>query len=118
MRVLPALALVASCACSCAHSPRGPSARPCDVLPVNGAAALMTFAADPAGGIALGGESGGRLRAGTMAIDAPRGFVLRANGGGAVQWIRPMGPARPLARTIAPDGGNVLAGHAHGHCIA
>src|SRR5438477_6003947 len=36
------------------------------------------------GGIALGGESGGRLRAGTAATDAPGGFVLRANGGGAV----------------------------------
>src|SRR2546421_3971688 len=118
MRVLPALALVASCACSCAHSQRGPSAQPCDILPVNGAAPLMTFGADPAGGIALGGESGGRLRAGTAAIDAPGGFVLRANGGGAVLWIRPMGPARPLALTIAADGGPVVVGQSQRHCIA
>src|SRR5438477_6003946 len=46
MRALPTLVLVASCACSCAHSARGPSAQPCDVLPVNAAAALMTFATD------------------------------------------------------------------------
>ena len=88
------------------------------MLPVNGAAALMTFAADPAGGIALGGESNGRLRAGTAAIDAPGGFVLRANGGGAVLWIRPMGPARPLALTIAADGGTVVVGQSQRHCIA
>jgi len=118
MRALPTLVLVASCACSCAHSARGPSAQPCDVLPVNAAAALMTFATDPGGGIALGGESGGRLRAGTAATDAPGGFVLRANGGGAVLWIRPMGPARPLALTIAPDGGTVVVGQSQRHCIA
>src|SRR5437773_4385637 len=79
---------------------------------------LMTFATDPGGGIALGGESGGRLRAATAATDAPGGFVLRANGGGAVLWIRPMGPARPLALTIAPDGGTVVVGQSQRHCIA
>ena len=118
MRALPALAIVASCAWSCAHSGRGASGQPCDVLRVNGAAALMTFAADPGGGVALAGESGARLRAGTLAIDAAGGFILRANGDAGVAWIRPTGPARPLALTIAPDGHTVVVGQAQRHCIA
>jgi hypothetical protein len=119
MRALPALTLVASCAWSCAHPARGPSSgRSCDVLPVNGAAALMTFAADPGGGIALGGDSGGRLRAGAAALDVTGGFILRTNADGAVLWIRPTGPARPLALTIAPDGGTLVVGQLQRHCFA
>src|SRR5437764_8031765 len=32
--------------------------------------------------------------------------------------FRPMGPARPLALTIAPDGGTVVVGQSQRHCIA
>jgi hypothetical protein len=87
-------------------------------MQVSGAAALMTFAADASGGIALGGESSGRLRAGSVTLDSPGGFVLRANGDGAVLWIRPMGPGHPLALAMAPDGGTVVVGQAQKHCFA
>ena len=78
----------------------------------------MTFAADPGGGIALGGESGGRLRAGSSALDAPGGFLLRASGDGAVLWLRALGPARPLALAMAPDGDMVVVGQSQKHCFA
>jgi hypothetical protein len=118
MRAFARLALVASCAWSCARAIRAPAARVCDVLQIAGNASLMTFAADTAGGIALGGDSGGRLRAGPLVVDAPGGFILRTTAARDPAWVRPMSAARPLAVAIAPDGTTIVVGQTRRHCFA
>jgi hypothetical protein len=90
----------------------------CDVLQISGNTALTAFAADSAGGIALGGESTGSLRAGALAIAPSGGFVVRTNAAGDAVWIRPMGAARPLALALAPDGSAIVVGQALKQCFA
>jgi hypothetical protein len=118
MRVFVVLASVASCAWSCAHSRRSATAPTCDVLQITGNAALMTFAADSAGGIVLGGDSGSGLRAGALGLNAAGGFVVRTTAAGDVVFIRPMGAAHPLALGVTPDGDTLVVGQSRKHCFA
>ena len=118
MRALPALALVALCACSFARS-RTFAGSGCDVLPLIGNASPAALAADGDGGLALAGESAGaRLIAGSAALEGAGTFLLRTDAGGEVSWIRSIGGVRTMALAIAPDGATLLVGQAQKQCVA
>jgi len=89
------------------------------VLPLLGKATPSALATDEAGGIALAGTSkSARLRSGSATLDAPGGFVLRADGSGRVSWIHGLGAAQPLADVVEPDGSVVVVGQAQRQCFA
>jgi hypothetical protein len=120
MRAVLPLVSAALCACSSARPSRTGGSQPtCDVLPLVGKALPTALGADEAGGIALVGRSTGtQLRAGSAVLDASGGFVLRADSGGRVSWVRTLGAGRPLADVIAPDGSVVVVGQAQKQCFA
>ena len=118
MRALRTLGLAALCACSSAR-PRSAREAACTALPLAGRVAPAALAADGAGGIALAGTlEAGTLRSGSSRLDGPGGFVLRADAGGVVLWLKSLAGARPLAAAIAPDLGVVVVGEAGGRCFA
>jgi len=120
MRGLCLLIATASWACSSARpSPSESASQPCDVLPLVGRAAPSALAADDAGGIALAGTSkGAQLRSGSAMLEAPGGFVLRADAAGRVGFIHGIGAAQPLAIALEPDGSVVIVGQAQKQCFA
>jgi len=113
------IALLA-CACSSAHpSPEGNAPQACDVLPLVGRATPSALAADEAGGIALAGNSRGpQLRSGSARLEAPGGFVLRADAAGRVGWIHGLSGAQPLGAAVEADGSVVVVGQAQRQCFA